>query len=145
MEKIEAQNISFEKAKEELDTYRLKLSEARVLAEEITKLEREISSAGGSVIPMPDGSVVNNLSTKIAYLTDLKDSLNKKLHEAEYSLLLIDSRISKMEKEYTHFLTLKYICRVPSSVIAHHDGYSVSHVKRKLHEAVENYATLYFS
>ena len=33
------ENISYNKAKEELDTYRLKLSEARVLAEEITKLE----------------------------------------------------------------------------------------------------------
>ena len=135
----------FQLAKEELDSYRLKISEVRCLVDKIAKLEREIISTGGSVIPMPDGSTTNNISTKIAYLTDLKDSLKLKLHEAENHLIIIDSRISKMKVEDAHFLSMKYIMLIPPHVIAHNVGYSHGHVRRKIVEAIHNYAKLYFS
>ena len=136
---------SFIKAKEELDSYRLKITEVRCLVDKITKLEREITSTAGSVIMMPDGTITTSLSTKIAYLTDLKDSLKKKRIEAENYLLLIDSRISKMSIEESHFLSMKFIMLVPTIVIAHNDGYSHGHVRRRIVEAVHKYANLYFS
>ena len=102
-------------------------------------------SVGGSVIPMPDGSIVNCLSTKIAYLTDLKEEYKNKLHEAENFLIIIDSRISKMSIEEAHFLSMKYIMLIPTVVIAHNDGYSHGHVRKMVTKAVHQYAKLYFS
>ena len=137
-------NSSFIKAKEELESYRLRITETRVLVEKINKLEHEITSAGGTLV-LPEGGTVKSLTTKIAYLTDLKEELNKKLKVAESCLLVIDNRISKLSSEDAHYLSMKFIMLVPSKVIAYHDGYSNIHVRRKIVEAVHHYANLYFA
>lgn len=135
---------SFVKAKKELELYKLKITEVRILSEKITKLEREINTAGGSAISIPEGGNLNSISSKIAYLADMKNNLNDKLHDAETYLLLIDNKISKLSKEHSHYLTMRYIILSSPVEIARQDCYSPGHVRRKILEAVHEYAKLYF-